>query len=489
MHDKLDQLNAMYRSDLYWFITRSFKYLHPGADYKENWHIKFMADLLMALESGDTKRLMIQIAPRQLKSFCANIALPAWVLGRDPTKKLICVSYSDDLATDFSRKTKEIMETSWYKDMFPNTHINRKRKASAGEFHTSKGGMRLAASTGGTLTGRGGDYIIIDDPLKAQDASSEAARTRCINFYHDTLYSRLDDKNEGRICLVMQRLHTDDLAGHLMQQNGWQVECLPAIATQKEERFIRGKCHVRQAGEALHPERESVESLEIIKQSMQERHFEAQYQQNPLPPGGNLIKREWLHYYDSPPEQKDIRCIVQSWDTASETSERNDYSVCTTWAITDEAAYLLHVLRDRYDFPTLKQKVWQMKCKYNATYVLVEKASSGTQILQSYGRGGRAWLKAAIPKEEKAIRIEGCSDALESGQLLFPREAPWLDTFTNELLAFPNGRFDDQADSMAHFVKFYTPRRNRWIQMSPSGRPNPVRPQSVVRRRSMRDVW
>ena len=215
------------------------------------------------------------------------------------------------------------------------------------ELVTTAGGGRYATSVGGTLTGRGADLIIIDDPLKAEEAMSEVARKRVIDWYAGTLVSRLNDKEHGPIVVVMQRLHENDLAGHLLDQGGWEHLDLPAIAVEDTDIPLgRGKVMTRRAGDILHPERESKDALDRIKAEIGSLMFSAQYQQRPIPLEGNLIRRDWFRYYDALPALRNKR-IVQSWDVAMMTGDTNDYSVCTTWLMIKGDYYLIDVFRAR----------------------------------------------------------------------------------------------------------------------------------------------
>ena len=175
--------------------------------------------LSLRVERNANHRRSPNIPPRNLKSICSSVALPAFLLGHNPTKKIICVSYSDDLAAKFSNDCRAVMRSDWYKQTFPRARID-KAKDTESEVRTTERGYRLATSVGGTLTGRGGDIIIIDDPIKPQDAQSKSVRDKTIQWYENTLLSRLDDKVHGAIVVVMQRLHLDDLAGHLLERGG-----------------------------------------------------------------------------------------------------------------------------------------------------------------------------------------------------------------------------------------------------------------------------
>ena len=224
------------------------------------------------------------------------------------------------------------------------------------EVQTTKRGYRLATSIGGTLTGRGGDLIIIDDPIKPQDAQSKSIREKTIQWYENTLLSRLDDKQHGGIVVVMQRLHMEDLTDHLLTKGGFDLLCLPAIAESKEQIPIGPKrYYVREVDEVLDPAREPRAALEQLRNSMTPLVFSAQYQQRPIPLAGNLIKRDWLNFYEGSVPWEEDEYHVTSWDTAMKSSEHSDYSVGTVWTVQERGKriYLIDLVRGRFEFPEL----------------------------------------------------------------------------------------------------------------------------------------
>ena len=304
---------------------------------------------------GKIKRLIITVPPRSLKSIMCSVAFPAFVLGHDPTKRLIVVSYSADLAIKHGNDFRAVVNSEEYRAIFPGMRISAMKNTQT-EVVTTLNGFRLAMSVDGALTGRGGDIIIIDDPIAALAALSQKSREHVQHWYFNTLLSRLDDKQNGAIVLVMQRLHEDDLAGVLLRSSDeWTVVSLPAIAEQDEEIPIgNGQIHFRRAGDVLHPEREPREVLELLRAQLGAEIFAAQYQQQPVPPGGAMIKRAWVRRYDQLPKSGQV---IQSWDVANKQGEENDYSVCTTWLVHENKYYLIDVLRGRFDFPTLRTKV------------------------------------------------------------------------------------------------------------------------------------
>ena len=372
-------LAALLRSDPRFFVWKVFQTVSPGTPYLPNWHIDAIVYQLMRVQAGDISRLLINQPPRSLKSIVVSVAYVAWLLGHDPTRRVIVVSYSNEFAAELHRQFRMVIDAPWYCDLFPTM---RPARDSGTELVTTAGGSRYATSVGGTLTGRGADLIIVDDPLKAEEARSEQARKRVIDWYAGTLVSRLNNKENGPIIVVMQRLHENDLAGHLLGQGGWEHLDLPSIAV--DDCVIplgRGKVMTRRIGDILHPERESKDALDRIKAEIGSLKFSAQYQQRPVPLEGNLIRREWFRHYDHLP-QDSVNRIVQSWDIAMMTGDTNDYSVCTTWQIIKSDQYLLDVFRARLQYPDLRRKVASLAAKHGANTILIENAGPGMALLQ-----------------------------------------------------------------------------------------------------------
>ena len=447
--------NALLRQDLTSFIHRCFQTVNPGRTFVPNWHIEAIAWHLAQCLYGRITRLIISLPPRGLKSIGSSVAFPAWALGHDPSKKIICTSYGENLAAWHARDCRAVMQSRWYQDVFPHTRISSEKNTEL-EFETTAGGFRLATSVGGTLTGRGGDVIIIDDPLKSADALSDSQREAVAQWYDNTLYSRLDSKERGVIILVMQRLHVDDLVGHVLGKDRWVHLNLPAIAEAPQRIQIGDhEFHERAVGDVLHPEWESRESLERTKTTKGNYNFSAQYQQNPIPPEGNIIKWEWFRRYHARPEKGWRDQIIQSWDTASKPGEGSSYSVCTTWLVKGADYYLLDVVRERLDYPFLKRRVVELAGKFEADVVLIEDMSSGTHLIQDLRHGGNLRPIAVTPEKDKVTRMSVQSPKIEERRVLLPAEAPWLADFEAEVKQFPRGRHDDQIDSMSQFLAWH----------------------------------
>ena len=448
---------ALLRQDFGTFAARCFHDLNPQAELAMNWHLEVIAAKLTAVREGKIRRLIINLPPRHLKSLMASIAFPAYCLGHDASAQILCVSYAQDLADKLARDCRSIMMNPWYRQMFP-TRLALHRQAVQ-EFITTRQGYRLATSTGGVLTGRGADIILIDDPLKPEEALSEAQRQGGNEWYDHTLYSRLNDKRHGAIVIIMQRLHEDDLVGHILGQEPWEVLSFPAIAEAEEAHQIETiwgpRCFARRQGEALHPDREPLETLEHIRRTIGEYNFAGQYQQSPAPLGGGLVKAEWFKRYGANERPESFDRILQSWDTANKATELSDFSVCTTWGIKGKDFYLLNVLRKRLEYPALKRAVREQQSLFNANVVLIEDKASGTQLIQELIADGCHRVTRYKPECDKIMRLHAQTAIIENGFVHLPDAASWLAEYLHEMTVFPKGKHDDQVDSTAQFLDWF----------------------------------
>jgi predicted phage terminase large subunit-like protein len=449
--------DAVLRRDFSMFLRRCFMTLNPGAPYLPNWHIQAIAHALDQVRRGKIKRLIINMPPRHLKSITVTVAFTAFLLGLEPWRRIYTISYANELASKHASDFRSIVEASWYWRAFQNMRIQR---SVDDEIFTTQRGYRKSTSISGTLTGLGGDLFIIDDPQKPIDAQSEPLRARLNQWFTNTLLSRLDNKETGAIIVVAQRVHMDDLSGHLIHSSkDWTVLSLPAIA--EEDELIQigdGEFHPRRIGEALHPELQSLASLQRYREEVGPSVFAAQYQQCPIPPGGAMIKREWLRCYDCLPERNYRFRIIQSWDTANKDGLHNDFSVCTTWLVADDHFYLIDVTRGRYDYPRLKATAIALIQKHRPQYVLIEDASTGTALSQELGRACSGAVVRLVPVErDKKSRLFVHEAKFQAGFVHFPRGAAFLPELEAELLSFPDGKHDDQVDSITQALSYGRP--------------------------------
>jgi predicted phage terminase large subunit-like protein len=457
------------------FTYQAFEALNPGQRLITNWHIDAICYHVQKMVTGEAqKRLNLNLPPRTLKSFIVSVALPAWLLGRNPGTRIICASYSDELSTKFSRDCRALLETPFYKRAFPGTKLNPK-KAAEGEFETTKRGSRLATSVGGTLTGRGGEVLIVDDPIKANDAESEVARKAAIEWFRNTALSRLDNPAESLVYIAMQRLHVDDLSGILIEQ-GWPKLVLPAIALEAADYLIgEDEVYHRPAGQLLQPMRDSFEAIEELKLGVGSRVFAAQYQQNPTPADGNMIKAAWLGRYDTAPDRQSFERVVLSCDPAGKAGIHNDYTAIAVVGVQKQALHVLEVSRGHWTVMKMREQIIALAAEWRVDLVIVEDTSSGMGLVQLLKEEPHLDVVGRKPDTDKQTRMSRQQGRFEAGRILLPQEARWLADFENELLAFPSGRYDDQVDALLLFLEWFA-QNERYLQ------PMTFCPPIIVRR-------
>lgn len=472
MTEQTKVLAAAQRTHLSFFLIKAFELLHPGQPPLElSWYLDAICHLLEEAKAGNCRRAVITVPPRHLKSVTTSVAFVAWLLGHDPSAKIMVASYSEDLARDHARLCRTLMESRWYQRLFPATRISDRGNRTL-ELITTRGGVRKAVSVGGSITGFGADYIIVDDCMKADDVRSATQRETVKGWFENTLLTRLNDKSAGRIISIQQRLHEDDLPAYLLEK-GYAHLNLPAIAEKDEDIAIgSGRWHRRRVGDVLNAKREDRALLDRLRRELSPPVFSAQYQQDPVAPEGNLLRLEWFGSYDECPDRDWFLKVVQSWDTGMTSAPTSDFSACTTWGFRDNKWYLLNVHRERLDYPDLKRAVILLWHKWQADRVLIEDAGSGKSLYQELKVQGPFVPHMCSVRDDKEERLIGCLGEIESRLFLLPGEAPWLDAFRSELKAFPSGRYDDQVDSMTQFIS-YQLQNWRWLltDYDETGRP------------------
>ena len=459
MSDKTLQHYAnILRGDFASFAQRAFRELYPARTFENNWHIDLLAERLEDVRRGKTRRLIINVPPRSLKSFLGSTAFPAFILGHQPSAEVLCVSYGQDFANDLALPCRSIMQAPFYQALF-QTRLSEDRQAVE-EFKTTAGGARRAVSWAGAVLGRGADVIIIDDPMKVEDAISENRRNDLNESFHTSIATRLN-RDTGAIILIMQRLHASDLTAFVQKGEPWDVVAIPAIAEREERYQIRTpfgrRTFTRKQGQALQPSRQSRQYLQGRKKAQGARTFDAQYQQKPHAVEGGIIKREWLSYYDDNTRPSNFDAVIQSWDTATKPAEANSFCVCTIWGIRENRFYLLNVVRDRFDFRKLKRTAISLARDYSGlTTILIEEQSSGSPLISELEQLGFPVQAVPSGSASKAERLYARSNRFENGQVWLPKAAPWLDAYVDELTSFPDCDFSDQVDSTTQALAWDT---------------------------------
>jgi len=373
-------------------------------------------------------------------------------LGNSPSARIMASSYSQILSLKHSMDCRLVMNSPWYHEIFPATKISHDQNEKA-KFTTTERGFRFATSTGGTATGEGGDFLIVDDPHNPLQAASDVRRQSAIDWFDQTFMTRLNDKKRGVVIVVMQRLHTDDLTGHLLakKNGGWEHLCLPAVASSDKSYFIYDKEILIKCGDFLHSKREGEAEIARAKQDLGSYAFAAQYQQEPVLLEGGMVNLDWFGRYNTRPDEG---VIIQSWDTAIKAGGNNDFSVCTTWQECEKGYYLLDVFKKRMEYPQLKRLSISLAEKWQPAAILIEDKASGQSLLQDLRRQSLLPVVAVMPRADKISRFAAVSALIEAGRVYLPHAAHWLVDAESEIMAFPSGVHDDIVDSLSQFLNW-----------------------------------
>jgi predicted phage terminase large subunit-like protein len=431
------------REDLYFFSRYMFRH-RKGFKWKHSDHHRVICDALMRVYRGECKRLIINVPPRYSKTELAVVNFIAWALGKHPDAEFIHASYSARLATNNSWQTRTVVESQEYWGIFPEVVLRHDSNAKD-EWRTTEGGIMYATGSGGTITGYGagkmrpgfGGAIIVDDPHKADEATSDTIRKNVIDWFGNTLESRKNSQDTP-IIIIMQRLHESDLSGFLLGGgNGetWEHVNIPVIS---------------EDGQALWPLKHSIDELRAMEKA-NPYVFAGQYMQRPAPLGGGIFKNHWWRYYSELPH---VKRIVQSWDTAFKTKQSADFSVCTTWAECELGYYLIDSYKVKVEFPELKRAALSLFEKYKPHAVLVEDKASGQSLIQELKRDTRMPIVAVKVDADKVSRAFAVTPLVESGRVFLPEKSHWLADFVASMGTFPNAAHDDDVDSVTQALNY-----------------------------------
>lgn len=425
--------------------------------YEPSWHHRVLAEKLTGLMHGECDRLMVLMPPRHGKSELASVRFPAWFLGHFPEKRVIATSYSARLAEIFARKVRDIVSGGMFKVLFPKSGLGNGSK-SVIRWETAAGGAYACAGVGGSITGMGGDLIIIDDPFKNQEeADSPVYRDKVWEWYQSTLFTRVE--KGGKILVILTRWHEDDLAGRLLEQNRseWDVVCFPAVAEEDEE--------YRSIGDPLWAEKYGSDALRRIETTVGSRVWNALYQQRPAPASGVIFRREWWRYYDELPA--DIDSMFQSWDMTFKDSAGADYVVGQVWAVRGAERYLVDMVRGRMDFMSALTALRNLSEKYpKAAAKYIEDKANGPAVISAL-KGTVQGLIAVNPQGSKTARANAVTPLIEAGNVFLRRGTEAAQLLTEEAAYFPTGKHDDMVDAMTQALSVSQSRQNP--KMSCSG--------------------
>jgi hypothetical protein len=473
---------ALCRESLSAYIRLAWPIIEPATTYLHNWHLDLMAEYLTACTDGQITRLVINIPPRYMKSIATSIMWPTWVWGprERPGTRWLFAAYSQRAVTDHSLKRRAIFESPWFQQHWGELVQFRRDQNEKRQYQNLRRGEMFSSGMTGTL-GKGGDFIVIDDPHDTEQARSRAEREAQIRFFDTTLSTRPNDKFRGVIVVVMQRLGVNDLSGHVLELGGWEHLKIPGEAREQTTVTypVSGRQKVREAGSLLWPEREGVAQLEERKKMLGSRDYAGQYDQEPVPLGGAIFRSEWWRYYQDAPR---FSRILISLDTAHKIGAENDHSVFTIWGEFERKVYLLWVWRSKVEFPELKRVAAALIIRWKPSILVVEDASAGASLIQEFrepitvddrittfalrfGHRGDIEKQVVSPPivavkvdRDKLARAEAVTPMVERGDVLLPNPAeydvPWLADYLNEFARFTgvDDPHDDQVDSTTQLL-------------------------------------
>ena len=395
-------------------------------------HHRTIARALQKVETGEIKRLIITAPPRHGKSYLVSQMFPAWYLGRNPEKYVIQASYGQDLSSDFGRFVRNSIMSDEFKGIFSGVSVETDSKSQK-RFNTNKNGSYFAVGRGGSITGRGGNIIIIDDLLKNdQEAHSEKIRHAMIEWYKNTLYTRL--MPGGAIIIINTRWHEDDLIGRLLKDSDedWTQINFPAID---------------ESGKALWPDYFSVDTLLKTKKEIGLKAFESLYQQNPSPEEGQIVKKDWIHHWKALPPQ--YQETIMSWDLAFKGTSTSDYVVGQMWGRWGADFFLLDQVRGKWDFTQTVRQVELFAIKHmNYGRILIEDKANGPAVMNVL-KNKIPGIVPYKPDSDKASRLHSVTPLFESGNVFIPPidKFDWVREYVHELTSFPSAKHDDQVDA------------------------------------------
>tara|TARA_R110000803_G_scaffold26333_3_gene62436 strand:+ start:687 stop:2246 length:1560 start_codon:yes stop_codon:yes gene_type:complete len=443
------------------FIRQCWPSIEPGRQYKDNWHIEAICEHLEAVIAGDIRKLIINIPPRHMKSLTCDVAFPTWAWLHKPNLQFLFASYAGALAVRDSVKCRRLIKSPWYQRNWGDKFKLSGDQNQKQRFQNDHNGHRISTSVGGALTGEGGDIIVIDDPHNVNEAESEAVRNNTLDWWDTSVQSRLNDPTTGAFVVIMQRVHQNDLTGHILHnqtaEDPWTHLCVPAefekqhptpfftvlpSATHKEDPRM-------DEDELLWPERFTRKALDSLKVGLGTYAAAGQLQQRPAPKGGGILRSSWWRKWEQE-EVPEFIYVLQSWDTAFSERDTASYSACTTWGIFNFGSryhiMLMHRFRARLPYPELRRHVRELHDEWRPDAIIVEKKASGQSIIQDLRQSGLPMLPYS-PDRDKVARAHAASPLLEGGLVWYP-DRKWAQEVIDHCAMFPAGDGADIVDTV-----------------------------------------
>lgn len=443
-----------YQNSLWEFFLKAWEVLEPSTPLAVNWHLELICEYLELVDEGKIKKLLINIAPRHLKSIIVSVIYPCWQWLRRPELRSIYLSYSSSLANDLSDLRRSLIQSAWYQSIAPDIKLsNSKNRVS--EFANNYTGLQIARGLEGAVTGSGGTSQIWDDANNPEKVESEVVRNRALKNYRDFSVTRRNDPKNTAIIVVQQRTHENDVSGYILKEDAdnFTTVILPTIAEQDETIAFpkSGRIVERKRGDLLHPDRFGQEQVEEAKKTLGAYMFAARHQQQPIPKDGGILKEQYWQYYLAPPPCK---IKIWSWDTAFKTGTQNDYSAGILLGNWNNNYYVLDVFCDRLEFPELKRRIIALHQRDKTNAVVVEDKASGQSLIQALQRDTNLPIIGQKVDRDKVARVNAIAPTIEAGRVYLPHQAPWLADFLMQTTMFPNGSFDDIVDALSQAINY-----------------------------------
>jgi predicted phage terminase large subunit-like protein len=470
------------------FVDAAWSQIEPCTPLADGLHLALICSYLEAVARGEVRRLLINIPPRHGKTLLVSVMFPAWLWLTAPGTRFLTASYGIDLATRDSLQMRRLVESGWYRAGWPGRVRLVDDQATKARFENRQGGARVSVSVGGPATGEGGDVIILDDPLKIDHAHSATHRQGVVDWFDYTLSTRLNNPRTGAIIVIGQRLHEDDLFGHLIDRGGWTHLCLPAEYEPNHPYRSPDDPRTR-PGESLWPEQWPPHALAELKTQLGGYATASMLQQLPAPSSGGIFQRAWWQWYPpaAPPPRFDR--ILQSWDLAFTDTPTADFVVGQVWGVRGADRYLLRQTRKRLDFTATlaeirRQTAWvgQHYSRHRAHAIVVERAANAAAVISVLTKEIPS-IRAVAVEGDKVNRAHAVCPQIEAGNIYLPgapnadhtnydraRTPSWVQGLVDEAAMFPNAAHDDQVDALTQALRHATTVTGRASVSVPRGR-------------------
>lgn len=444
-----NEFKSILRNDFLAFARKAILEL-SGTKLDDDRYLEYLATKLTEFVDGKTRRLIVNLPPRHLKTQLFSVSLAAWKFAHQPSAKIMIVTYAEQLAETIARNIRSILQSEWFKEVF-ETRVAKDHSAVM-DFATTAGGELYAVSFGGSITGRGADLIIVDDPHDIKDAGNPQQIEGTIELFNTVVLSRLNNRQTGQVIVIAHRVHEDDLSGHLLRQGKWPHVVLPMVAMADAAYDTDYGPWQRRKEELLRPNAFDSEDLEDLKANTHNPDFEMLYQQDAdgraLPP----LTEDCFPTFAMPPS-RELACVM-SVDAGMKPGPRNSFSTIQVWRPVGSNHYLVDQWRAQCEFDELRREFLGYFRRYRPSAILVERAANGHALISMMKGKHRELIHEITPEGSKTSRLRRHIETILARQILLPKGAAWRDGLVAECVAFPHGKFTDGVDAMTQYLDF-----------------------------------